>query len=364
MSDKVSTKVDTKVDTEKDALSSKGDRQLVNFAVCSFSSGEVPIEHKMFLGKSYAVVPATIIKEGSFTPEGADPNRGALFVSKDEISKSVTRWNGRGVSLNHPSNETNTLNTPKDYDDQFLGLVFNSKFDYNDSAIKAEFWLDTDRARPVLNKIEAGDKVDVSIGAYGNFKFESGISSDGKEYGHSLVDIRPDHVAILPYSVGACSYDHGCGIRAKDNRSVADNSNQVSFQEEQHKENKMTENKNDCVDHSNEAPNRGPVMCSDIESLLKHANPTLRKKIEEDRKLADSLKSSVIDTINSQDGVKFCDGFFNKNSLADLKKVADLVEAAKVVKEEPKKTNFAANSAYKDMSEGVDYIDIKNIDLG
>ncbi len=345
----------------------KNNKRLMNF--CSgnlnFNVVSLKMNKKEFLGKEYTVLPATIIKEGAFYPEGADPVKGALFVSAKVIERSALRWNGRGVSLNHPTNELATLNTPSDYNNQYLGLVFNSRYSKSDKAIKTEFWLDSERAKPIIDKIKSGAKIDVSIGAYGTFGDAEGDVGD-THYGHSFEDIMPDHVAILPFSDGACSYDHGCGIRAKKiPENIDTKKKEMAI--------KMNDSKTNCGEaQSNDFDNNN---VDDIKSLLCHASPELRKTIQAAMLSQESAKAYVVDKINAIEGVSFCDKFFEKNSTTDLEKVISLVDAkvANLEKIESSgrckkedggvKTNFSLKTPARATKEDLDYVAIPNINL-
>jgi len=342
-------------------------KHLMNF--CSgnlkFNVVSLKMSKKEFLGKEYTVLPATIIKEGAFYPEGSDPEKGALFVSSDAIEKSALRWNGRGVSLNHPTNDTATLNTPTDYNNQYLGLVFNSRYSSSEKAIKTEFWLDSERAKPIIDKIKSGDKIDVSIGAYGTFGNAEG-NIGNTYYGHSFENIKPDHVAILPFSDGACSYEHGCGIRAKKTpEKIKEQKKEMAI--------KMNDSKNNCDETlSNDVDSHS---IDNIKSLLCHASPELRKSIQMAMLQQETAKADVIDKINAIGGVSFCDKFFEKNSTTDLSKIVALADAkvANLKKIEDTemernekdvaKTNFSLKTPARNSREDLDYVAIPNINL-
>jgi len=363
MGTKVDTNVDTNVDTKVDRVdvNAKDHRELRNFCTGAFlASKEIPIKTKKFIGRTFSVVPATIIKEGSFYPSGTNVEDGALFVGASEIYKSTQRWNGRGVSLEHPSNGGLTLNNPKDYNNQYLGLVFNSKYSHSEKAIKTEFWLDNERASDIIERVKAGEEIDVSIGAYG--AFEKRDETNENEKSISFVDIRPDHVAILPFSEGACDYEHGCGIRAK----KVEHKQEHKLKEETNMD-KETKGCNENVEKSNDS-----FVCGDMKALLAHASPELKAAISESMSVAESVKAKAVDTINSIDSVKFCDAFFEKNSLADLNKVAAIVADMKDIKDaalakeesvKEAKTNFSANAPSRRPAEDLGYVPIKDIDL-
>ena len=66
-------------------------------------------------------------------------------------------------------------------------------------------------AERVIERVRAGEVVDVSVGLWGQIKPEAGIY-DGQKYQGRWTGIMPDHLAMLPEGTpGACSIDMGCG---------------------------------------------------------------------------------------------------------------------------------------------------------
>jgi hypothetical protein len=100
--------------------------------------------------------------------------------------------------------------------------VFNAVATEDDPVLRGEAWLDIDRTRAVdprvLADIEAGRDVEVSTGlTLDEETAPDGAVHNGKggptPYRATARNFRPDHLAILPDSVGACSLKDGCGIR-------------------------------------------------------------------------------------------------------------------------------------------------------
>ena len=56
-----------------------------------------------------------------------------------------------------------------------------------------------------------GDIIEVSTGYFADKLDESG-EFEGEEYDGVQINLRPDHLAILPNTIGACSVDDGCGF--------------------------------------------------------------------------------------------------------------------------------------------------------
>jgi hypothetical protein len=120
------------------------------------------------------------------------------------------------VLVNHPTNggTPTSANNPRIWEGQVLGQVWNSQFD--GKHLKAEIWLNEDRTRTIapelLKLINQGANIDVSTGLFSTEEKTPGIWN-GEKYSAVARRHVPDHLAILPYQRGACSWADGCGIR-------------------------------------------------------------------------------------------------------------------------------------------------------
>lgn len=93
-----------------------------------------------------------------------------------------------------------------------VGRVFRSRFN---GKLRAEAWFDAEATRRVdnrvLDRLEAGEPIELSTGLYVEQIPEEGVHN-GRAYAHVAVNYVPDHLAILPDQVGACSIADGCGV--------------------------------------------------------------------------------------------------------------------------------------------------------
>ncbi len=65
----------------------------------------------------------------------------------------------------------------------------------------------------IYKALEAGEPLEVSTGIFGlTEKAEENAVFNGVSYSHVLNAMRPDHLAVLPDLVGACSLSDGCGL--------------------------------------------------------------------------------------------------------------------------------------------------------
>lgn len=167
------------------------------------------LQRRQHDGREYAVVPATIIVQGVLNGE---------LVPADEMAEFAERWNGRPVPLRHPTNGTGeyiSSNDPAVIEQHVIGTIFNAEF--VGDRVRAEMWIDTAKvarlggeAVATLQRLDAGDVVEVSTGYYAHFEEGAG-TFNGQAYTGIQRNLVPDHVALLPDEVGACSVAAGCG---------------------------------------------------------------------------------------------------------------------------------------------------------
>lgn len=126
-------------------------------------------------------------------------------------------WNGTPVTIGHPELQGEFISaseTPAIHAAWTIGTVFNTSVDGN--KLKAEAWLnvaDMERLSPgLLERLERGDPTDVSTGLFSE-KIKKPGTLNGVSYNAIHADVTPDHLAILPFEAGACSWEDGCGVR-------------------------------------------------------------------------------------------------------------------------------------------------------
>lgn len=180
-----------------------------------FDNVNSKIRVRELLGAEYYVLPSVMMVEGAYYPSIQSCNeRTALFFSADELRKSITSWNGRGISLMHPD-ENSSFNVPDVFDNHWLGFVFNANFEADKGRLIADLWISAERGKELVEKVKASEQVDISIGACGEIIDGAGVIN-GEAYSKQFVNIVGDHLAVLPGSKGACSWSDGCGIRASE----------------------------------------------------------------------------------------------------------------------------------------------------
>jgi len=175
----------------------------------------------------WLVVPVVMMTEGV-----RSGSAGPILHQPQYYSQNPQDWNGIPVTANHPRSDGNFVSVNDVSQDQWIvGHLRNAHVE--DQKLKAECYIHEQRAIAVnpeiLNYIEEGRKIDVSIGAFTQDQPEMG-SYGSQEYQAVTVAYHPDHLAILPGSEGACSWDDGCGIRTNKDESKTGDSMDEYFQ--------------------------------------------------------------------------------------------------------------------------------------
>jgi hypothetical protein len=160
-------------------------------------------------GKDWLVVPTIMIKEGVLNGE---------LVPADELEKFPAAWNGRPFVIEHPKdgNAAVSANDPRMMEQYRAGYIFGTEYRENDQSVPAEIWLDVKRTEKIksgpelMRRILDGKPVEVSTGYFRDLEKRSG-DWHGQAYDGIARNLRPDHLAALLDSQGACSWEDGCG---------------------------------------------------------------------------------------------------------------------------------------------------------
>lgn len=156
------------------------------------------------------IVPVVLMTEGVHIG-----SHGSILHKISELGKIPTAWNGIPITINHPKKDGKyvSANMPDIISSLIVGRIYNTKVD--DNKLISEAWIERskliDLSPDILIDIETGNEIEVSIGAFPEYKNISG-NWNGEEYDSIAVNYRPDHLAILPDMKGACSTEDGAGI--------------------------------------------------------------------------------------------------------------------------------------------------------
>lgn len=169
-------------------------------------------------GREYLVAPITLLVPGIH-----NGSQGSVYYSQEELEKDPSPWNGMPLVLNHPKSEEGAFisaRTPAIIQRYGLGQIFNST---SNGKLGAEAWFDVEKTRQIdptiLNRLEAGETIETSTGLSARLVAVENGQFNGKRFSHQATNFVPDHVAILPDSVGACSVKDGCGVLVNEDQN-------------------------------------------------------------------------------------------------------------------------------------------------
>lgn len=165
--------------------------------------------------REYLVAPCCMIVEGVL-------NQG--YVSGEAIRQC--QWDGMPLVVNHPTDAAGgaiSANDPDVLATYGCGHVYRTQYlttmrqGYALTRAQAEIWVDVghvrtlgDDAAQALAMLETATPLEVSTGFFCHTDYRVG-SFLGTPYTMVHTDLRADHLALLPNSVGACDWAHGCG---------------------------------------------------------------------------------------------------------------------------------------------------------
>jgi hypothetical protein len=166
---------------------------------------------EQFNGDEYVVVPVTMMVQGVHSG-----SHGAILHTIDELGKFPESWNGIPLTVGHPQVDGQYVSatSPQILSEWSVGSVFNTHVEGED--LKAEAWINKEDIIRIdsnlLERINNGEVIEVSVGVFSDEEPQSGIFNN-EEYTAVAHNHVPNHLALLPDEVGACSINDGCGIR-------------------------------------------------------------------------------------------------------------------------------------------------------
>lgn len=168
------------------------------------------IRRETLEGREHIVVPMVMLTTGVHTGSG-----GSLFYPEDELSKVPAVWNAKPIVVYHPQKngqgvsacDPTVLNTSK------VGVILNTVWD--SGKLRAEAWLEDariDNVDPRIREfIDGGKIMELSTGLFTDNEPANG-EWNGQTYTAIARNYRPDHLALLPDQIGACSVAKGAGL--------------------------------------------------------------------------------------------------------------------------------------------------------
>jgi hypothetical protein len=162
---------------------------------------------KQFDGRKVVVVPVIMAKADVVM-------NGGLFPADEYEPLS---WAGIPVTVGHPNikGEFASARDPAIHEEWVVGNLYNVRTEEN--SLRGDVYVDIEKANAVhpnlVKELIKGSPMDVSTGYFCTSEPETG-TLNGREYFEVQRDIIPDHLALLPNEVGACSWQDGCGLRS------------------------------------------------------------------------------------------------------------------------------------------------------
>lgn len=177
--------------------------------VANFYGG---VRQAKYQGKDYIVAPLSLIVEGVL-----NGSKGALHYPMSEMRRSCQLWNGTPIVVYHPTDPfgrpQRAKNNPDVLNRSGIGVVRNARIAGN--KLVAEGWFEVDRTRKVdsrvYNALINQQKMELSTGLDTVNEPKAGVWN-GRNYEKIARNYKPDHLAILPDQIGACSVQDGCGV--------------------------------------------------------------------------------------------------------------------------------------------------------
>ena len=161
-------------------------------------------------GVQHMVVPMVMLTEGVHSG-----SQGPILYERKDLGAFSSVWNHKPIVVYHPVINGNGVSAcdPVILNNSRIGLILASE--ENDGKLRAEAWLNPARVKKVdnriLEKLEKGEMVELSTGLYCDTDDTPG-EFNGKPYKSIARNYRPDHLAILPDQIGACSIADGAGL--------------------------------------------------------------------------------------------------------------------------------------------------------
>lgn len=170
-------------------------------------------------GRTYLVAPVTMMVSGVL-----NGSHGPLYYPPDEVEINPSQWNDIPIVVYHPTlhNRPVSGRDPEVLDKQKIGRVYNAQAE--DGRLWGEGWFDAEKTKQVdcrvYDALIEGRPIGVSTGVYTSN--EPVVKNNnrwpqyrGRDYHWIARNYRPDHLAVLPDKVGACSIKDGCGIHVR-----------------------------------------------------------------------------------------------------------------------------------------------------
>lgn len=185
----------------------------------AFNASTKKVRKAEMEGRQYVVVPMVMMVEGVH-----NGSLGPLYYPADELRRAPATWNMKPIVVYHPSDDLETACTPEFLTERKVGVIMNAKFD-GKGRLVAEAWLEEHRMKAVdmrvWDAVQNGKMLELSTGVFTENEEVEGDFA-GEHYIGIARNHRPDHLALLPDMVGACSINDGAGFIRNEVHTFAD----------------------------------------------------------------------------------------------------------------------------------------------
>jgi len=176
-----------------------------------------PVRTEKLEGRDHWVAPMVMLVEGVVCG-----SNGPLYYPRNELNAKPSAWNHMPIVVYHPEYDGQPISarSPDILNKMKIGVVLNAgcKVEIINgmelAKLTAEAWIDKERAgkidQRVVNAITTNNAMEVSTGL--SAQFGLGGTWNERQYIATVQNMEPDHLAILPDQVGACSLADGAGL--------------------------------------------------------------------------------------------------------------------------------------------------------
>ena len=165
-------------------------------------------------GRPHIVAPTTLIVPGVL-----NGSQGPILYTAEENRRNPEAWNHMPLVVYHSTDQNGnpvSARTPEELNKRSVGVLLNVHTE-DDGRLVGESWFDeadTLRVDPrITNALNDGRSIEISTGlAVTVAPAPENAAHNGVAYNAVAGNYRPDHLAILPDQIGACSLSDGCGV--------------------------------------------------------------------------------------------------------------------------------------------------------
>lgn len=191
---------------------------VITHFTCNALPTKARVRYEELEGRPHVVVPMVILTEGVHHGSG-----GPLYYPPEELGKTPVVWDQKPIVVYHPELNGQPISACKAtiVNTQKIGVMMNTKFE--GGKLKSEAWIEAERADKVdsriMDAVKNGKMMELSTGVFVDEEATTGTWNT-EEYDSIARNFRPDHLALLPDKIGACSIADGAGFLRNKARQV------------------------------------------------------------------------------------------------------------------------------------------------